>query len=105
MAERSEEWIGVDLDGTLARYEGWKGADHIGAPVPAMLARVKEWRSNGIEVRIFTARIYPYMGVLRPDTAMPVPPGAPLRCRQAGPARSTTCVGCLNRTAASATAF
>lgn len=25
-------WIGVDLDGTLAEYHGWKGAEHIGQP-------------------------------------------------------------------------
>lgn len=39
-------WIGVDLDGTLAEYGGWKGADHIGAPVPAMLARVRAWLAD-----------------------------------------------------------
>ena len=26
-------WIGVDLDGTLARYDGWKGIEHIGEPI------------------------------------------------------------------------
>lgn len=50
-------WIGVDLDGTLAHYEGWVGPGHIGAPVPAMVERVKRWLSEGLEVRIFTARI------------------------------------------------
>ena len=50
-------WIGVDLDGTLAEYHGWKGIEHIGSPVPAMLARVKTWLEQGIEVRVFTARV------------------------------------------------
>lgn len=50
-------WIGVDLDGTLARYEGWKGIGHIGVPIPEMVERVKEWRSQGMEVKIFTARV------------------------------------------------
>lgn len=50
-------WIGVDLDGTLARYDKWMGADHIGAPVPAMLDRVKQWLAEGKDVRIFTARV------------------------------------------------
>lgn len=50
-------WIGVDLDGTLAKYDGWKGEDHIGEPVPAMLARVKKWLAEEREVRIFTARV------------------------------------------------
>lgn len=52
----SQGWIGVDLDGTLAEYDGWRGPDHIGAPIPAMLARVRAWLTAGIEVRIFTAR-------------------------------------------------
>lgn len=48
-------WIGVDLDGTLAEYHGWNGGK-IGAPVPKMLARVKEWVNQGVTVKIFTAR-------------------------------------------------
>lgn len=50
-------WIGVDLDGTLALYDGWKGADQIGPPVPLMLQRVIEWLAMGHEVRIVTARV------------------------------------------------
>ena len=50
-------WIGVDLDGTLAHYEGWQGPEHIGAPVLAMMARVQRWLAEGREVRIFTARV------------------------------------------------
>ena len=52
-------WIGVDLDGTLAEYHGWKGADHIGEPIPAMVERVKAWLAEGKDVRIFTARVWP----------------------------------------------
>jgi hypothetical protein len=51
------DWIGVDLDGTLAEYHGWRGVDHIGAPVPVMLERVKTWLEEGVDVRIFTARV------------------------------------------------
>lgn len=51
-------WIAVDLDGTLARYDGWKGAEHIGEPIPAMVDRVKKWIfEEGRDVRIFTARV------------------------------------------------
>jgi hypothetical protein len=50
-------WIGVDLDGTLAHYDGWKGELHVGKPVPMMMARVKAWLDAGVEVRIFTARV------------------------------------------------
>lgn len=49
-------WIGVDLDGTLAHYDGWKGIEHIGAPIPKMVERIKRWRAEGKRVKIFTAR-------------------------------------------------
>ena len=50
-------WIGVDLDGTLAEYHGWKGAEHIGKPVQAMVDRVDAWLDANQDVRIFTARV------------------------------------------------
>lgn len=50
-------WIAVDLDGTLADYSEWKGPEHIGAPVPLMVERVKAWRAEGKDIRIFTARV------------------------------------------------
>lgn len=49
-------WIGVDLDGTLALYNGWQGGK-IGPPISAMVNRVKKWLSEGVEVRIVTARV------------------------------------------------
>jgi hypothetical protein len=51
-----KEAYGVDLDGTLAEYNGWKGIDHVGKAIPKMLDRVKGWISEGIEIIIFTAR-------------------------------------------------
>lgn len=56
MKEYPDSWIGVDLDGTLAWHGEWKGPTHIGAPIPPMVERVKAWRKEGMEVRIFTAR-------------------------------------------------
>ena len=53
----SKGWIGVDLDATLATYDGWRGADHIGEPVERMIRRVKDWIAQGYEVRIVTARV------------------------------------------------
>lgn len=49
-------WIGVDLDGTLAFYDEWKGISHIGEPIPNMLFNVKNWLAHGKRVKIFTAR-------------------------------------------------
>jgi hypothetical protein len=58
-AVKHDGWIGVDLDGTLAVYEGWQGIASIGDPIPLMVQRVKEWLAQGREVRIFTARVGP----------------------------------------------
>lgn len=51
------EWIGVDLDGTLAHYTEWQGPTVIGAPIVPMVERVKRWLAEDRQVRIFTARI------------------------------------------------
>lgn len=52
-------WIGVDLDGTLAKYESWVDEMHIGEPIPLMVERIRQWLAEGHEVRIFTARVGP----------------------------------------------
>ena len=49
----------VDLDGTLAYFDKWKGPTIIGPPVPVMLEKVKKWLAQGDEVVVFTARIVP----------------------------------------------
>ena len=50
------EWIGVDLDGTLAYYDEWKGYDHIGEPIPEMMKKIKNLIRKGYTIKIFTAR-------------------------------------------------
>lgn len=57
-ADKSPGWIGVDLDGTLAQYDRWRGVEHIGEPIEPMVERVKAWLAAGVEVRIFTARVH-----------------------------------------------
>lgn len=54
-------WIGVDLDGTFAEDKAASGVytGEIGLPVYAMVCRVKRWLRQGIEVKIFTARVCP----------------------------------------------
>jgi len=52
----NEGWIGVDLDGTLAYYDGFKGDDVVGAPIEPMVRQVRKWLMDGRDVRIFTAR-------------------------------------------------
>lgn len=63
-----KEIIAVDLDGTLAHYDYWRGIEHIGEPVPLMMERVQEWIAEGKEVVIFTARITPFPDEPLPDS-------------------------------------
>jgi hypothetical protein len=53
--------VAVDLDGTLAHYDGWRDG-HIGEPVRDVQARVTELLRDGHEVTIFTARLDPEHG-------------------------------------------
>jgi len=50
-----KSWIGFDLDGTIAHYDGWKGPNHIGEPIETMMNLLKAEREKG-KVKIFTAR-------------------------------------------------
>jgi hypothetical protein len=53
---------GVDLDKTTATYDTWKGAEHIGEPIPLMQVRIAAWFANGDIVDVFTARMHPSHG-------------------------------------------
>lgn len=59
-------YIAVDLDGTLvmsgAPSDGAWRMDAIGEPIAPMIKRVRRWLEQGIEVRIFTARVSPVHG-------------------------------------------
>ena len=47
--------ICVDLDGTLAEHDGWKGVDHFGKPLPGAVEFTRAL-SEFADVVIFTAR-------------------------------------------------
>ena len=49
--------IAVDLDGTLAQYDGDKGPTIIGEPIPRMMDAIHQWEEGGVKVVIFTSRI------------------------------------------------
>jgi hypothetical protein len=53
----ADGWVGFDLDGTLAHYEEWEGPEAIGAPITAMVDKVKELLGRNVECRIVTARV------------------------------------------------
>jgi hypothetical protein len=58
-------WIGVDLDGTLARYDEWVAWNVIGEPLEPMVRRVRGWLAEGHSVKIMTARVAACPGVCR----------------------------------------
>src|SRR6266446_4325136 len=57
---RTLGWIGVDLDGTLAKSVKSQAAVNIGVPIYRMVKQVKKWLAQGQDVRIFTARVNPF---------------------------------------------
>ena len=48
--------IAVDLDGTLAQYDGWKGIDHIGDPLPGAKEFLQALKDKGFSIEIYTTR-------------------------------------------------
>lgn len=50
------QWIGVDLDRTLAYYDFWKGGTEIGLPVESLIGYIKGYLAQSKKVKIFTAR-------------------------------------------------
>jgi len=47
--------VAVDLDGVLAQYDGWKGVEHIGDPIPGAVQFTKQLQEIA-RVVIFTTR-------------------------------------------------
>lgn len=52
----SKAWVGFDLDGTLAFYDGYKGPEHVGEPIEAIVDYAKRLIAAGVEIKIVTAR-------------------------------------------------
>jgi hypothetical protein len=56
---RQEQWVGVDLDGTLTRDDGpghFEPPYPLGEPIPGMLEMVRSLLAGGVTVKIFSAR-------------------------------------------------
>ena len=49
-------WVGVDLDGTLAKSDRVVTLARIGEPIPKMAELVRSIIKSGVRVKIFTAR-------------------------------------------------
>ena len=48
--------IAIDLDGTLAHYDHWRGCEHIGEPLPGAVEFTKLLRDLGFWIAIYSCR-------------------------------------------------
>lgn len=64
----TKAWVGVGLDGVLAKRSEAGIAGEIGPPIPDMVARVRDWvKYKGIKVRVLTPRAYTEEGAAEVD--------------------------------------
>lgn len=59
--------IAVDVDGTLAAYQGWKGYTHVGLPIAKVVQEVRDEHASGSYILIHTARITSMDGRIMPE--------------------------------------
>lgn len=57
MSARPRRTLCVDLDGTLASYDHWRGHAHIGKPVKAVASMVRREAARGAYIIINTCRV------------------------------------------------
>ena len=57
MAYKYRPSVAVDLDGVILEYDGWKGPDHFGGPLPGAGEFLKSLRKMGLRIIIHTARV------------------------------------------------
>ena len=54
---RSPRIIAVDLDGTLAKDDGWKGYRHIGKPIASVVKDLRKEKRKGARTILHTCRV------------------------------------------------
>ena len=52
----NKRYVAVDLDETLAEYDGWKGLDYIGKPKKFSEIGMKLLKDTGFDIIIYTCR-------------------------------------------------
>ena len=60
----TKKTVAVDLDGVLAKYDGWRGVGHIGDPIQGAQDFLNKLQRLGFEVLIFTTRCHPDVNVV-----------------------------------------
>lgn len=56
---KEKKTIAIDLDGVLAEYDGWKGIEHIGKPIPGAKELIERLLKYGDTIIINTTRTSP----------------------------------------------
>ncbi len=56
--EEHEHWHGFDLDGTMAKDDGWKGREYIGPPIKKIIEKIQKLQDAGKKVKVLTARAF-----------------------------------------------
>ncbi len=56
MKENKSRTIAFDFDGVIAKYEGFKGGDHINEPIPAVVDTIKKLKEMGHKILIHSTR-------------------------------------------------
>ena len=54
--------VAIDVDGVLAQYDGWKGPDVIGDPIPGARGFLEELNKRGFRIVIHTTRTRDFEG-------------------------------------------
>lgn len=57
MSARPQRTLCVDLDGTLASYDHWRGLAHIGKPIKSVVSMVRREAARGSYIIINTCRV------------------------------------------------
>ena len=55
--DKTQKIIAVDLDGTIAEYDGWKGVGNIGVPISKVERVLRELKRRGWYILVFTCRL------------------------------------------------
>jgi len=49
--------VAFDFDGVISTYEGWKGFDVFGEPIPETIEAIRQLKKSGFYIIIFTSRM------------------------------------------------
>ena len=57
MADKiKNKYVAIDLDNTIAKYDGWRGLDHIGEPIEGVREQIDRLVEAGFKIIIHTCR-------------------------------------------------